>query len=91
MNKLLKTLFILLPITTTLSIATVYSDGTNTEDWSVYDGKGIIDSKDGAIKFTGDGLNTGYRLRINDNQNNILNWTMNSFGNPYTIYVRRKG
>ncbi|MCK4442659.1 MAG: hypothetical protein KAU90_11690, partial [Sulfurovaceae bacterium] len=88
MNKLLKTLCILLPITTTLSMATIYSDGTNTEDWSVYDGQGTIDSKDGAIKFTGDGLNTGYRLRINDNQNNILNWTMNSFGNPYTIYVR---
>jgi len=86
MKKLLcSILFTLLSVISTY--ATVYSDGTNVDDWRVYTSiGGKISTHNGIIKLAGSGLSTGYRLKINDAQSNNLKWRMR-YDEPFVLYI----
>ncbi len=87
MNKLF--LITLLSLaTTTLLMGTVHSDGTNVDDWQNYTGDGIIEPVDGAIRFTGGGLGSGYRLNLNDVEAgaNTIKWRL-KYQDAFTVYV----
>jgi hypothetical protein len=74
-------------------VYTLYEDGEDASNWSTYSGSGeitqVVDGNRSAIKLSGSGRSTGYKLN-SDNWNNTsefnLYWSM-KYSENYTMYV----
>lgn len=67
----------------------VHSDGTNTQDWSVYtSSEGTIKTVDGRIDLSGDAWRTGYKLDLNNvaMNTNAIRWSM-KYDETFAVYI----
>ena len=75
---------------TSIASATVYSDGTNPEDWKIYSKvKGEITSKNGVIDLSGKETKTGYYLPLTPLQQGAetIQWKM-KYSRYFVVYVQ---
>ena len=87
MTKLLLLITTIILFMSNLS-ADLYYDGTDAKEWRIFTyKKGKITSVDGAYKFTGRGMKTGYVLNFPtlDKEFNTIEWRM-KYSEYYAIY-----